>query len=84
MIAPPSIHVVRWRLLQLLFALLLLAVALAFLPSVGDDTSAQQDTLTAEQSVGPREEASRASDSLRPGADSTEKCPPDTLCLPTR
>ncbi|QSQ12435.1 hypothetical protein [Myxococcus landrumensis] len=83
MIAPPSIHVVRWRLLQLLFGLLLLAVALTFLPSMSADASAR-DTLTAEQSVGPREESSRATETPRPGTAPTEKCPPDTLCLPMR
>ncbi|WP_342377056.1 hypothetical protein NVS55_37415 [Myxococcus stipitatus] len=84
MIAPPSLHVIRWRLLQLLFGLLLLAGALTFLPSMNQDTSTR-DTLTAEQSVGPREEQpSRATETPRPGQAPTEKCPPDTLCLPMR
>lgn len=81
MIAPPSIHVVRARLLQLLFGLLLVMAALSFIPPV---EASQQDTLTAEQTVGPRDDAERLREPARPGAMGPERCPPDTLCLPSR
>lgn len=82
MIAPPTIHVVRARLLQLLFGLLLVVLAaLSFIPSV---EASQQDTLTAEQTMGPRDDAEHLREPARHGAMGPERCPPDTLCLPSR
>lgn len=78
MIAPPSIHVVRTRLLQLLFGLLFVMAALSFIPSV---EASHQDTLTAEQTVGPPHDADRLRE---PGTMGPARCPPDTLCLPSR
>ncbi|NTX02667.1 hypothetical protein HUA74_06790 [Myxococcus sp. CA051A] len=77
MIAPPSIHVVRARLLQLLFGLLLVLVALSLIPST-------PATLTAEQTAGPHEDAAVLREPARLGTMGPERCPPDTLCLPSR
>ncbi|MFY2560917.1 hypothetical protein ACN469_25150 [Corallococcus terminator] len=79
MIAPPSIHVVRARLLQLLFGLVLVLAALSLIPAV---EASYVDTLTAEQTMGPRDDAERL---RQPGTmGPPERCPPDTLCLPSR
>jgi|GEM_PF-5106998 len=81
MIAPPSIQVVRARLLQLLFGLLLVLAALSFIPAV---EASQLNTLTAEQTAGPRDDKERLSEPVKSGAMGPERCPPDTLCLPSR
>ncbi|MFY1830992.1 hypothetical protein ACN47A_34090 [Myxococcus fulvus] len=81
MIAPPSLHILRGRLLQLLLGVLLVLVALSFMPSA---ESSARDTLTAEQTPAPRELPTHLREQVRPGAPLPERCPADTLCLPSR
>ncbi|MBZ4398589.1 hypothetical protein OWM54_24295 [Myxococcus sp. MISCRS1] len=83
MIAPPSLRILRGRLLQLLLGVLLVLVALSFMPAASAESTAR-GALTAEQTRAPRETPTHPGESVRPGAPLPERCPADTLCLPSR
>ncbi|AKF87270.1 hypothetical protein SAMN05443572_112246 [Myxococcus fulvus] len=83
MIAPPSLRILRARLLQLLLGVLLVLVALSFMPAASAE-STPRGALTAEQTLAPRETPMHLREPVRPGAPLPERCPVDTLCLPSR